>query len=119
MAGIAFMEHVTHAWDIAKATGQDASFPDDLVKECLEVVTPMDAMLRMSGVCGPKIDVPADAPLIDQLAGFMGRQPQVVAPISAQGHTGSLSLAAYEPGGNQPGAESVSASACDSGDGTW
>jgi uncharacterized protein (TIGR03086 family) len=75
MAGIAFMEHLTHAWDVAKATGQDTDLPDELVQECLDVVTPMDAMLRMPGVCGPKIDVPADAPLIDQLAGFMGRQP--------------------------------------------
>lgn len=75
MAGIAFMEHVTHAWDVAKATGQDTELPDDLVKETLEVVRPMDAMLRMPGVCGPAVDVPADASLSTQLAGFMGRQP--------------------------------------------
>ena len=75
MAGIAFMEHLTHAWDIAKATGQDTDLPEDLVKECLDVVRPMDAMLRMPGVCGPAVEVPADAPLSDQLAGFMGRQP--------------------------------------------
>lgn len=75
MAGIAFMEHLTHAWDVAKATGQDTSLPEDLVKECLDVVRPMDAMLRMPGVCGPAIEVPESAPLTDQLAGFMGRQP--------------------------------------------
>lgn len=75
MASIAFVEHVTHGWDLAKATGQDTTIPDDLVNESLEVVTPMDAMWRMPGVCGPKIDVPADASLTDQFAGFMGRQP--------------------------------------------
>jgi uncharacterized protein (TIGR03086 family) len=75
MAGIAFMEHLTHAWDVKKATGQDTALPDDLVNECLELVTPMDAMLRMPGVCGPKVEVPADASPTDKLAGFMGRQP--------------------------------------------
>jgi uncharacterized protein (TIGR03086 family) len=75
MAGIAFMEHLTHAWDVAKATGQDTSLPDDVVNECLELVTPMDAMIRMPGVCGPAIEVPADASPTDKLVGFMGRQP--------------------------------------------
>ncbi len=74
MAGIAFMEHVTHAWDIAKATGQDTELPDDLVNETLEVAKPMDAMLRMPGVCGPAVEVPAGASPSTQLAGFMGRQ---------------------------------------------
>jgi uncharacterized protein (TIGR03086 family) len=75
MAGIAFMEHLTHGWDLAKATGQDTSIPDDLVEECLAVVTPMENMLRSPGVCGPRVDVPAGAPRLDQLIGFMGRQP--------------------------------------------
>jgi uncharacterized protein (TIGR03086 family) len=75
MAGIAFMEHLTHGWDLAKATGQDPAIPDDLVRECLDVVKPMDQMLRSPGVCGPQVEVPANAPLMDQLIGFMGRQP--------------------------------------------
>jgi uncharacterized protein (TIGR03086 family) len=75
MAGIAFMEHLTHAWDVAKATGQDATLPDDLVKECMELVTPMDAMLRMPGVCGPAVSVPDSASATDKLVAFMGRRP--------------------------------------------
>lgn len=75
MAGIAFMEHLTHAWDLAKATGQDTTLPPDLVKECMEVVTPMDTMLRMPGVCGPAVSVPDDASDQDKLIAFMGRQP--------------------------------------------
>lgn len=75
MASIAFVEHVTHGWDLAKATGQDTTIPDDLLKESLEVVTPMDAMWRMPGVCGPKVDVPDDASETDKFAAFMGRQP--------------------------------------------
>ena len=75
MAGIAFMEHLTHGWDVAKATGQDARLPADLVSQCLEVVTPMDAMLRMPGVCGAAVSVPEDASSQDKLVAFLGRNP--------------------------------------------
>ncbi len=74
MAAIAFMEHVTHAWDVRKATGQPTELPEDLVSEVLEVVTPMDAMLRMPGVCGPPVETDSASPT-DRLAAFMGRQP--------------------------------------------
>ena len=75
MASIAFVEHVTHGWDLAKATGQDTTIPEPLLSEALEVVTPMDTMWRMPGVCGPKVDVPESASATDKFAGFMGRQP--------------------------------------------
>jgi uncharacterized protein (TIGR03086 family) len=75
MAGIAFMEHLTHAWDIRKATGQPTEMPDDVVKECLELVQPMDQMLRMPGVCGPPVEVPDTASPTEKLVAFMGRQP--------------------------------------------
>jgi uncharacterized protein (TIGR03086 family) len=75
MAGIAFMEHLTHAWDVKKATGQPTDLPDDLVNECLGLVQPMDQMLRMPGVCGPAVDIPDSASSTDKLVAFMGRQP--------------------------------------------
>ena len=75
MAQIAFMEHLAHAWDVARATGQDATLPPTLVTECLDVVTPMDAMLRTPGVCGPAVSVPDDASRQDKLIAFLGRNP--------------------------------------------
>lgn len=75
MASIAFVEHVTHGWDLAKATGQDTTIPDDLIAECRGIVEPMGAMWRMDGVCGPEVEVPESASATDQYAGFMGRQP--------------------------------------------
>jgi uncharacterized protein (TIGR03086 family) len=75
MATIAFMEHLTHGWDVAQATGQDSTMPADLVPECMEVVMPMDAMLRMPGVCGPPVAVPDDASPQDKLVAFLGRNP--------------------------------------------
>jgi uncharacterized protein (TIGR03086 family) len=75
MAGIAFMEHLTHGWDVANATGQDTTLPADLVSECMELVTPMDAMLRMPGVCGPAVSVSDNASPQDKFIAFMGRHP--------------------------------------------
>jgi uncharacterized protein (TIGR03086 family) len=75
MAGVCFVEHVTHGWDLAKATGQDTTIPDDLIAECREVVEPVEAMWRMPGVLGPKVDVPESASSTEQYAGLMGRQP--------------------------------------------
>lgn len=75
MADIAFMEHLAHAWDLATATGQDTTLPPDLVAECVEVVTPMDTMLRIPGVCAAAVSVPDGATAQDKLIGFLGRTP--------------------------------------------
>ena len=75
MAEIAFMEHLTHAWDLVKATGRRRRSPAELVKECADTVAPMDAMLRMPGVCGPAVTVGDDASAEVKLIAFMGRQP--------------------------------------------
>jgi uncharacterized protein (TIGR03086 family) len=75
MAGIAFMEHLTHGWDLAKATDQDTSMPSDLVSECMELVTSMESLLRTPGVCGPAVSVSEDASVDDKFIAFMGRKP--------------------------------------------
>lgn len=72
---IAFPEYLVHAWDLAKATGQDATIPEALAQEALDALTPIDAMLRGPGVFGPKVDVPENAPITDRLVAFAGRQP--------------------------------------------
>ena len=74
MAGIAFMEHLTHTWDLRKATGQDPELPSELVAELDSVVRPMDAMLRMPGVCGPAVETSSSSET-DKLMAFLGRQP--------------------------------------------
>ena len=75
MATIAYVEHLTHAWDLAKATGQETELPEDLVTDAYAVVEPMDAMWRMPGVCGPKVDVPDGASPTERLVAFLGRDP--------------------------------------------
>lgn len=77
MGGIAFIEHLTHGWDVAKATGQDVTIPPDLVDEGMKVVTPMGDFLRMPGVFGPARDVPERASAQDG----RGDQPDHRRPV--------------------------------------
>jgi uncharacterized protein (TIGR03086 family) len=79
-AGIGIMELAQHAWDLAKATGQaddPGAFDDDVSRMALDLgrkFMPPDDQ-RPAEAFGPTVDVPDDAPLHDQLAGFLGRQP--------------------------------------------
>ncbi len=63
------------AHDIAKVIGVDATLPDDLVQGVWDEVSPHAEEWRQFGVFGPKVEVPADASLQDQLLGLTGRVP--------------------------------------------
>ena len=83
MPGAAFLSIATtdpfmHAWDLAKATGQSTDLDPELAGQLLEGARG----LISDGFRGPEpmpfsaaVDVPADAPMADQLAGFLGRTP--------------------------------------------
>lgn len=79
VAGVVVLDElVIHGWDLARATGQP--FDDDPVS--LEVVhgfvagltEPGNEELR-SGIFGPVVDVPGDAPLLDRTLALAGRHP--------------------------------------------
>jgi uncharacterized protein (TIGR03086 family) len=69
-----------HTWDLARASGQDDTLDPDTCATMLAGMQPMDEVLRASGQYGPKVPVPADAPVQDQLIGFIGRDPGWRAP---------------------------------------
>lgn len=64
-----------HAWDLARASGQQEPLDADEAARLLEGMLPIDAMLRQSGQYGPRIAVPDDASPQDQLMAFVGRDP--------------------------------------------
>ncbi|HUQ40801.1 MAG TPA: TIGR03086 family metal-binding protein [Acidimicrobiales bacterium] len=74
------MEALTHAWDLARATGQSTAFPEDLSGEVLAIAQGMlQPHFRGEGPdasFGPEREAPADAHAADRLAAFMGRDPQ-------------------------------------------
>ena len=65
-----------HSWDLARATGQEHRLDEDFAGQMLEGMRPIEAMLRDSGQYGPAVPVPDDAPAVDRLMGFVGRDPQ-------------------------------------------
>lgn len=70
------MDHIIHGWDLATATGQDATIEPHLVEFTHGMLASGFAeMGRQAGFIGPAIDVPDDASPQDKLIAYMGRQP--------------------------------------------
>ena len=92
MLGMYVSEITTHTWDIAKATGQDPDWDVAVCRLALDAMhrdlpmadrTPMwdefkahaPANFQFDAPFANAVAVPVDAPLIDQLVGWTGRQP--------------------------------------------
>jgi uncharacterized protein (TIGR03086 family) len=76
LVGFLLIETLGHGWDLAQATGQNPAFDDDLADTVLELAHAYDGPgMRAPGLFGPAVDVPVDAPVLDRLAGFLGRVP--------------------------------------------
>lgn len=71
------VETLVHGWDLARATGQEASFPADLVETALAFtesrLSDLPPAPEGRGPFGPAQTVPDDAPPIDRLAALLGR----------------------------------------------
>jgi uncharacterized protein (TIGR03086 family) len=70
------LDTATHSWDVARATGQDGSLPDDLAATalslCQGIVT--DEVRGFAGF-DPVVPLGPDASKTDQLVAFLGRTP--------------------------------------------
>jgi uncharacterized protein (TIGR03086 family) len=66
---------VIHTWDLAKAAGIDVKLDPELVDQVYNQLVPIDAMIRMPNVFGPKVEPPAGADAQTTLICFVGRQP--------------------------------------------
>lgn len=78
---------VHHSWDLAKATGQDATMDADDVAEYLPIAEAFPPEMYEPEaygpgivVLGPKVAVPDDASPQDRLVGLLGRDPHWRAP---------------------------------------
>jgi uncharacterized protein (TIGR03086 family) len=75
--GLAMTDTFTHAWDVAKATGQDTDLAPELAAQLLEASKMMiqPAFRSEEGtVFGPEQPAPEGASTADQLAAFLGRK---------------------------------------------
>ena len=74
---VRIVELLGHGWDLARATAQPAEYPAGLVERALAQAR-QGLADRPEGPGAPfaaEVPVPAGAPAIDRLAGFLGRQP--------------------------------------------
>ena len=64
-----------HKWDLAKATGQDATLDSELADMFIQIVAQSAEAGRASGAFGPEVMVPDGASGQERLLGMSGRQP--------------------------------------------
>lgn len=69
-----FVDVLIHGWDLAVATGQNATLPTELVQGCWEVIAPQADALRESGLFGNEVEVPDDADSQTRLLALLGRE---------------------------------------------
>ena len=69
------LELSQHGWDIAKATGQDVDFDQEIGEVALATAHAAPAeLVRSPGVFGPEVGCSDGAPIQDRVAAFVGRQ---------------------------------------------
>lgn len=66
---------LTHAWDIAQATGVDAVIPADLAERSLSVLMAFGDAVRGPGIFDDEVDIEESAPIQDKLIAYSGRKP--------------------------------------------
>lgn len=66
---------LTHAWDVAKATGVDVELPEKLCEISYELIGEKADWFRQTGRIGPAVQVPEDASIAHRYLALVGRQP--------------------------------------------
>jgi uncharacterized protein (TIGR03086 family) len=74
-----------HTWDLARAVGGDDRLDPVWSRQLLASLRPIEQLLRSSGHYGSRVDVDPDAGPVDQLMGFVGRDPSWTRDSRASG----------------------------------
>ncbi len=74
---IALGEVVIHGWDLARAAGADYRCDDAELEMVCSYIEPIVSGPQPppEGLFGPRVDVPANAPLLERVLGLTGRDP--------------------------------------------
>ena len=73
--GIACADQLLHGWDLAKATGQDATMPEVLPALAYDMIHGRFSDEQRQGVFKPAVKVAPDASAQDKLLAYTGRDP--------------------------------------------
>ena len=72
--GIAFCDSLIHGWDVAHATGQDDTMPDDLAAAAFSMLNGQLTDGRRGNAFAPAIEVPDSASAQEKLLAYTGRK---------------------------------------------
>ncbi|WP_026162515.1 TIGR03086 family metal-binding protein [Kribbella catacumbae] len=75
IGGMVLVEFVVHGWDLARATGQQTGYDDDVLAYVHNETLGHAPFGREMGLYGPEVPVSPDAPLLDRTLGLTGRDP--------------------------------------------
>jgi uncharacterized protein (TIGR03086 family) len=75
LLGIAFVDQLVHGWDLARATGQDATMPEDLAGAAFAVIDGRLTDENRGPGFKPAVAVSDDASAQDKLLAYTGRRP--------------------------------------------
>ncbi|MBB6173328.1 uncharacterized protein (TIGR03086 family) [Nocardiopsis mwathae] len=75
VAGVMVVDVLAHGWDIARATGQDATVPDGLAEAALAFSRGFIRPEWRGTMFGPEVQLGPDTTKTQQLMAFLGRQP--------------------------------------------
>ena len=75
--GLHFVDHLVHAWDIAKATGQEDLVDQSLAEAAFGLVNGNigDELRQAGGPFGPAVACDESAPAVERLVAYLGRTP--------------------------------------------
>jgi uncharacterized protein (TIGR03086 family) len=73
--GVATSDMLIHGWDVAKATGQDATMPEGLPAAVYELIHGRFTDEQRKGIFKPAVPVGQNASAQDTLLGYTGRDP--------------------------------------------
>ena len=73
--GIAFSDQLLHGWDLARATGQDATMPAGLAEAAYEMIHGRLTDDQRQGAFKPEVTVSPEAGAQDKLLAYTGRNP--------------------------------------------
>jgi uncharacterized protein (TIGR03086 family) len=79
--GIAFSDLLLHGWDVAVATGQDATMPNGLADAAYEMIHGRFTVEQRKGVFKPEVRIGDDASPQDRLLAYTGRDPKLAAQL--------------------------------------
>jgi uncharacterized protein (TIGR03086 family) len=72
--GIAFVDQLVHGWDLARATGQDATMPDDLADAAFAMIDGRMPDDQRGTFFKPAVPAADDAPAQQKLLAYGGRR---------------------------------------------